>query len=690
MKLSGKPTLSPALLALGLFIFIPGRFAAQAAPQQPPVIIPPVEVVATRIPEAPHEVSASIEVISGADLRARGATSLRDALALATGIAIAPGGDAGPASGVPEFWGLREFDAFLLVVDGIPWGGALNPAISTLSLRDVARIEVLRGPAPVTYGATSFVGVIHVVHEPAGEGRKYVEAHGGSYGTGGAGMELGFPTAGSWKSRISGDFDRQGFRDEHTSSSRGHALWRTAKTLQSGEVWLSGDFSVLRQHPASPHPRVGTELSSTVPLDANHNPADAYLNENRVALSTGLERPLFGSATWATTASYTFSRQNLFRGFLADVSNTPNNASGYKENIDINDFYTDTHIIWSLVSQLRLMAGADALLASGEARGATFTYTAPLSGSPQASIPEPTSLDLDAGDERRFLGAYGSAEWRPTNRLSFTGGLRLNATSESRGEGQQVTHTRMSGSGGAMLGVFEGDIDHVRLFANYRNTFKPAAFDFSLAENEDVLAPETSQSCEAGVKVRALNGRVDLEASAFRMDFENLVTSTIVNNLPALINSGKTRFKGVELASEVRLPYSSYARVTYSFHDGRFVDFVQDVGGVPTQLAGNRFEMSARRLASAGFSFAPESGIIATAAVNYTGDRYLNVRNTALARPFTTFDAGVGYRADRIELRIDGRNLANRRDPVSESEFGDAQYYRMPARTILTGVAVRY
>src|SRR5438105_1357988 len=95
MKLSGKPTLSPALLALGLFIFIPGRFAAQAAPQQPPVIIPPVEVVATRIPEAPHEVSASIEVISGADLRARGATSLKDALALATGIAIAPGGDAG-------------------------------------------------------------------------------------------------------------------------------------------------------------------------------------------------------------------------------------------------------------------------------------------------------------------------------------------------------------------------------------------------------------------------------------------------------------------------------------------------------------------------------------------------------------------------------------------------------------------
>ena len=54
------------------------------------------------------------------------------------------------------------------------------------------------------------------------------------------------------------------------------------------------------------------------------------------------------------------------------------------------------------------------------------------------------------------------------------------------------------------------------------------------------------------------------------------------------------------------------------------------------------------------------------------------------------FDAGIGYRTGRAEWRLDGRNLTNRRDAVSESEFGDAQYYRMPARTIQTGVAVRY
>ena len=39
---------------------------------------------------------------------------------------------------------------------------------------------------------------------------------------------------------------------------------------------------------------------------------------------------------------------------------------------------------------------------------------------------------------------------------------------------------------------------------------------------------------------------------------------------------------------------------------------------------------------------------------------------------------------------FDGRNLGDRRDAVAESEFGDAQYYRMPARSIRGGIVVKY
>jgi iron complex outermembrane recepter protein len=667
--------------------------SAQDSTRKSPVVIPKVEVVATKVAEATHDVPASIEVISGEDLRARGATSLRDALSLAAGVAIAPGGDSGPASAVPEFWGLREFDAFLLVVDDVPWGGALNPAIATLSLGDVDRIEVLRGPAPVTYGATSFVGVIHVVHNSAAATARYAEAHGGSYGSGGGSIDLPLFGTSSLKSRLSLDFDRLGFKDDNTSYTKGHGLFRLSNDDAARRNWLTADLNILQQDPASPHPREGAALSTATPLDANYNPDGAFLNETRLALSAGLTRPVMSGATWSATASYTYSDQEIFRGFLTDLSNSPGNAAGFRENIEVNDVYAETHIAWPSVSSWRFVTGADLLFANGEGKGATFTYTAPLDGSTRPSVAEPSSssFDKDAEDRRIFGGLYANTEWRPTNRLTLTGGLRLNSTSEKHGEeGEASTNTKVSGGVGAMLGLWEQSGNHLRAFVNYRNTFKPAAFDFSLAENEEVLEPETSNSYEGGLKLRVMDGQLDVEGSVFQMDFTNLVTPTIVNNLPTLINSGETRFKGFELATDLRLPYALSARASYSYHDGKFVDFVQDFGGTLTQLAGKRFEMSAKHLASAGLTLFPSRGITGHVAVNYSGDRYLNKRNTALAEAFTTVDAGIGYRMDRFEIRLDGRNLGDRRDPVSESEFGDAQYYRMPARSVLGRIVVRY
>jgi outer membrane receptor protein involved in Fe transport len=657
---------------------------------QPPVFKEQVEVIATRLPEAPHDVPVSVEVIDGETLRAIGATTLRDALALAAGVEVAPGGDGGPASAVPEFWGLREFDAFLLVVDEIPWGGAFNPALATLNLHDVERIEVMRGSAPVTYGATSFVGVIHVVHKPAAAARSYGSLRGGTFGSGGAAVDLAIPPKGGWKSRLSAAVDRWGFKDDRTSFIRGDASYRGATTGSERKTWISADLNWANQDPASPHVREGAALSNATPLDANYNPADAFLNETRFTVSVGNERPVMKGVRWTTRGSFSHSGQEQFRGFLLDVSDTPDNATGFRENIDVNDIYADSHLTWPLRSHVQFMAGGDFLFGNGEAKGATFTYSVPLSGATATAVAEPTDLNLDAESRREFFGAYGQLEATPSPRVHISAGLRLNATRERRGEGETTTHTRPAGSVGAIVGLWERGIDHVRLFANYRDTFKPAAFDFSLAENEGVLEPETARSVEGGMKARVADGRLDLEASAFRMNFENLVTSTVLNGLPSLQNTGSTRFQGFEMAAEARGPRGVSGRATYSFHDGRFVDFVQAFDSDNTQLAGNRFEMSARHLFSAGLIVAPPSGIVADLIVKYTGDRYLNMRNTALAPAFTTVDVGVGYRLDRWELRFDGRNLGDRRDPVSESELGDAQYYRLPARRFDVTAGLRF
>ncbi len=632
-----------------------------------------------------------IEVISGQDLRARGASNLRDALTLATGVSIAPGGDAGPASAVPEMWGLREFDAFLLVVDGTPWGGAFNPAISTLSMRDVERVEILRGPAPVTYGATSFVGVIHVVHRDGAETSRYLAVNGGTFGSGSVSADFAMPFLDKWNARLSADFDKQGFKDARTGYSRGHALWRASKSDGDTRTWLTADLNILGQDPASPHPREGAALSTSTPLDANYNPSGAYLDETRVFLSGGFERPFASGASWSGTASYTHSAQKMFRGFLTDISNAANNASGFTETIDINDLYADTHIVWPMRANLRWLTGADVMMAGGEGKGATFTYTAPLAATSAPHVTEPSTLNLDAGSDRLFFGAYASSEWTPAASVTFSAGARANMTRESHGEGTAVTHTRLSGQIGAIWALWQQGQNHLKAFGNFRSTFKPAAFDFSLAENEGVLEPETSTSYEGGVKGRFFDGAADVEASYFSMDMANIVTAVVVNKLPALANGGATRFKGVELATDLRLAGSNFLRASYSAHDSKFADYLYSFDGATnTQLAGKRFEMSAKNLWSAGLSHAPDQGLLCNASINFVGDRFMNKRNTAPVPGYSTVDASVGYRMARAEYRIDGRNLGNRRDVVAESEFGDAQYYRMTAMTVRAGVVIKY
>ena len=313
--------------------------APQSTPaaQKLPVIEEHVEVTTTRLPEDPQDVPSAVEVFNGDELRNRGYHDLRSALSFATGVEVAPGGDAGPASAVPDFWGLKELDAFLLVVDGVPWGGSFNPALTTLDLNDIERIEVVRGPAPVTYGATSFVGVIHVVHKDTAAKDKSLTVRGGSYGTFGFNFAAPIPLSGKWSSRLSVDAQREGFRDDRTNYRRGHALWRVGrKGNGANRAWFNFDMNWLNQDPASPRVRDGKTLTPLVPVDTNNNPNGSFLNDHRFTGAAGFDRSV-GSGTWSSTVSFSHSRQSALRGFLEDITAVTDNAHGFRQDIHFTD-----------------------------------------------------------------------------------------------------------------------------------------------------------------------------------------------------------------------------------------------------------------------------------------------------------------------------------------------------------------
>src|SRR5262245_14622472 len=545
---------SPALLASD-----DAASAAGTAPAAAPsatgaaALTEHVQVTATRLPGSTEQVPASITVVSRDDLMLRGARDLTSALALVAGVSIAPGGDGGPASSVPEFWGLREFDAFLLTVDGVPWGGAFAPALPTLDLSNVDRIEVLRGAAPVMYGATSFVGVINVIRRDAGEGKTTASVAGGSYGTALANVETALPAAGSLKSSISADLADQGFKDDRTEVKRGLFHWQGAMPGAGGTWRFHAGGIFQRQDPASPRILEGDEITSQVPLDANVNPEGSHIDEDRYVADTNYAHKV-GSGDWTTTFSAIHSDASILRGFLTDITAPTDNANGFRQDITTTDLYFDSHLTSAPSKDLKFIYGVDFLHGGGYAQGGDFDYTVNLDGSnPPSGGALPSQADVQISDHRNFAGLYGQAFWTPAPRWNIEVGARANHTSETRrvyanefGVGvttasDELSRWRGSGTAGVTYTAWQEKNDVVRFFADYRNTYKPAVIDFGLDADPEILDPETGHSYEVGAKSRLHDGRVGFEVTAFQMELQNIVVAQDVGGVPGLTNAGEER-----------------------------------------------------------------------------------------------------------------------------------------------------
>jgi len=694
-------------LALALLAGIPCTTALAADADN---TLPVVEVTTSKIAEPVDQTPAMITVISGEELRARGVQDLRTALSLVAGVDIAPGGDAGPAGSVPGMWGLREFDAFLLVVDGIPSGGAFNPALTTLDLTDVERIEVLRGAAPVMYGATSFVGVIQVIHYAAGATPSLATIGAGTRSTGIASISANLADWGAFKQSISANASTQEFSQDRSGVDRGHVLYRLAGETELGKLHFDLDGTVLRQDPYSPHPREGNVLTPRFPLDANINPTDARRDQNRLQFNAGLERAL-GIGEWVTTFSVDHSDGHNTQGFLrADFADdgVEHNADGFRQNVKLTDAYFDTFIATHPSQELTWTFGFDWLYGNGKQTSDNFEYGVLPNG---ANAPDSHGIEIDEAtlrkDRRNFYGIYTQLDWKPVERLDIVAGVRLNHTREnSFGEAVDLhadpgtepetssdkrSKSRASGVVGASYALWQDGKDRLTAFADYRNTYKPAAIDFGPEAEGDILKPESADSWEAGFKGQLADGRLDWELSYFHMDFANLVIAENIGGLPGLANGGNERFKGAEIEGDWRFTKDFRVRATYAYHDARFSDYARlRPDGSVQQLAGKRLELSPQNLAGLGLLYLPVSGLNANVIWSYVGPRYLNKGNTSVADSYTTVDAGVGYRFDRWELRLDGYNLSNRRDPVAESELGDAQFYRLPGRSALLSATFKF
>ncbi len=122
----------------------------------------PVVITATREPQALSRSSADVVVIDAETIRSSTADSVEDLLRRAAGVQITRNGGPGQTSGY--FVRGTGTSSTVVLVDGIRVGSAtLGQAdFEALSLAQIDRIEVLRGPASSLYGADGVGGVVQI------------------------------------------------------------------------------------------------------------------------------------------------------------------------------------------------------------------------------------------------------------------------------------------------------------------------------------------------------------------------------------------------------------------------------------------------------------------------------------------------------------------------------------------------
>ncbi|HWY24218.1 MAG TPA: TonB-dependent receptor, partial [Nevskia sp.] len=244
--------------------------------------------------------------------------------------------------------------------------------------------------------------------------------------------------------------------------------------------------------------------------------------------------------------------------------------------------------------------------------------------------------------------------------------------------------TRLAGAIGISYQAWNHGADEAVVFADYRNTFKPAALDFGPDTTPPVLEPETARSYELGLKGQLLDGRFEYDTSLFYLHFNNLVVQSAPGPGafgPSLENAGSSRFKGLEIETRYRLRPDLKLALNYSYHDSRFISFTDRSEG---DVSGKQQTLSPHALAAAGLLYTPGQGLYGSLLANYVGNRFLKLLNDGTrARSYVTLDATLGYHWRRYGASLSGYNLGNAREPVTASEFGDSSLYLLPARSLV-------
>lgn len=237
--MSSKKTV---VLVVGMALVVAGTLVAALAADEEPSVDVTVVYGATRSDAKATDVAATVHVVDVEDIQRLPVRDVADLLRTLPGVHVVRQDSRGGATSI--FMRGANSNQTLVMVDGVRINNPMNGGVDlgNLTLDQIQRIEVVKGPFTTLYGADAVGGVIYIFTKPGAQVQDEISVGGGSFGTltaraalGGGAGERGWALSGSW-------VDTDGSREENSDYRGFTAAGRCDLPLAGGVVTLSGRY----------------------------------------------------------------------------------------------------------------------------------------------------------------------------------------------------------------------------------------------------------------------------------------------------------------------------------------------------------------------------------------------------------------------------------------------------------------
>ena len=579
-----------------------------------------VVIVGSRLDQTATEVGTSVSVITAEEIDILGYDFAVDAVASAPGVTINQNGAYGGTATVRIRGAASE--QTLVLIDGIVVNDSTSPGggfdFARLDTANIAQIEVLKGPQSTLWGTDAIGGVVSIITKrpEAGLGGTVFGEY-GSYETFRGGASL------------NGANDR-------------------------------GDFRIALTNTSSDGISKADEANGNDEKDGY----ESYTASGRGSLALGpdarLELNLLYTEAEADFDSFSFSSQ----GFIGDgnEASKTEELSGQLAFVfpALNDRLDNQLLIsYSDIDRQNFSNGSPSFGAEGDRKAFRYQGTYTFNAHHKTAFGVERE-DIAANDQKTSIdGVFGLHEFQVNEALTLTGGVRVD---DHEDFGSKTT--------GRVAAAFNPN-PQITLRTSWGQGFKaPTIFQGTFfccgadAPNPD-LNPETSEAFDLGLDWRSRDGKLELGATYFNQDIENLINFSA----GSYFNVAEVETRGVELYGDYQIADWLNISANYALIDAEDKSIDGQLARIP------------ERSGDMTFALTPAGPLSGALHIRYNGDE--NDANGEVAA-WTRIDVSAGYEiSPSVELFARVENLF-------DEEYQQILGYGTPGTSGSLGVRFKY